>query len=65
MARRMTLADEDEILRCAQDDTERELRLMPSGRPRRVPIDRARGRPYISALHIKGNKPIAVIVHSL
>ncbi len=24
--------DEDEILRCAQDDTRRQLRLMPSGR---------------------------------
>ncbi len=38
MARRMTLADEDEILRFAQDDTGRELRLMPGGRLRRVPI---------------------------
>ncbi len=29
----MTLADVDEILRCAQDDTARELRLMPMWQP--------------------------------
>ncbi len=34
----MTLADEDEILHFAQDDTGRELRLMPSGRPQGSPL---------------------------
>src|SRR6266567_3241210 len=32
----------------------RSVNVTPLGRPRRVLIDRARGRPYISASHIKG-----------